>query len=391
MSHSGPKTTKSGPSKHEYGTMQDIETQISPRVRTSEGDDKRPYDINDIITLHVFGIWNGTVFLSKRLWYETIVMGLIYWTLFFVLFAIRWDGFSSVVGKESSIRAFIGMFSTLIGLLLSFYTALNLGRWWQMRQLVHTITESSKQLIMYLASGVTKDVPLLDRIQRYSRASLFLIFAASSNHKGHGGPKALDQALERNLLTQEEIDKLSICCQNKVYIQSETLWVWLAHAISRLNDQGLTKGPPHYCMLLMSIETGRAAVADIQAYLETPIPKGYVHLLCLMVKLHNFIITLLMALTCVMLTHKGGKFNAVGVFRTTFRAFFMPFLYNAILILNAQVADPFGYSHVDFPFESYSTDIRESAESFAEATTTVPDALSGRKKYERVFIKPDEP
>ena len=54
-----------------------------------------------------------------------------------------------------------------------------------------------------------------------------------------------------------------------------------------------------------------------------------------MVKLHNFILSVLMALASVMLAAGAAGFNPVGVFRTAFRAFFMPFLYNAILILNA--------------------------------------------------------
>mmetsp|Transcript_97339 Transcript_97339/g.168646 ORF Transcript_97339/g.168646 Transcript_97339/m.168646 type:complete len:396 (+) Transcript_97339:97-1284(+) len=388
------------PATSEYGTMEGTKSPrggrasiagIKPRIfQTNVGGDDRPYDINDLITLRVFGQWHGTVFGSKNLWYETFIMAVFYWTILGIFIAVRWDGFSSFMGKESSVRAFIAMFSTLIGLLLSFYTALNLGRWWQMRQLVHVITESCKQLVMYLASGVTKDGPLIDRIQRYSRASLFLIFAANG-YARHGGAKPMEAVKERDFLTQDEVDKLIACCPDKVYIQSETLWVWLANAISRLNDQGLTKGPPHYCMLMQCVEHGRAAVADVQAYLETPIPKGYVHLLCLMVKMHNFILTALMALACVMLTDKGGEFHGVGVFRTTFRAFFMPFLYNAILILNSQVTDPFGFDAIDFPFEQYSIDMKESADSFFEATINVPDELSGRKRYEKVFINPESP
>merc|ERR1719183_1514083 len=111
------------------------------------------------------------------------------------------------------------------------------------------------------------------------------------------------------------------------FLKAETLWVWLTNVVTRMHDQGLTKGPPHYCQLMAAVEEGRSGVEPIQAYLETPIPSGYVLLLCLMVKLHNFILTVLMALTSVM--HAGRsleKFQAVGVFRTAFRAFFMPFL-----------------------------------------------------------------
>merc|ERR1719456_1083901 len=99
---------------------------------------------------------------------------------------------------------------------------------------------------------------------------------------------------------------------------------------------------------------------------------GYVHLLCLMVKLHNVILTILMALLAVM--HAGGKrgWDEVALFRTCFRAFFMPFLYNAILILNAEVSDPFGNDAADFAFSNYDVGILMSAKSYMKARKNLP-------------------
>merc|ERR1719162_602055 len=132
---------------------------------------------------------------------ETIVNALIYWSAFFGIMAYRWKGFSDFIGKESTIRAFIAMFSTLIGLLLSFYTALNLGRWWQMRMATQHIVEGSKKLTMMVAQ-LTTDQNLLQTINRYSRASMFLVFAASQMEEG--GQTPLRKAVEEGLLTEEE-------------------------------------------------------------------------------------------------------------------------------------------------------------------------------------------
>lgn len=309
-------------------------------------------------------------------------MAVLFWSVFSFGFAFRFKGFSDFVGKESTIRAFIAMFSTLIGLLLSFYTALNLGRWWQMRVAVQHMMEGSKKLSMMIGHGVSQDPVVLKGINRYARASLFLIFSAS-RQEGKGGDPPHVKALQAGLLTQEEVEKLETANGHMVFVQAETLWTWIANWITRMHDQGLTRGPPHYCALMAAVEEGRSGVADIQAYLETPIPLGYVHLLCIMVKLHNFILTILMAMASVMLSGGAEGFQPVGVFRTAFRAFFMPFLYNSILILNSEVTDPFGGDDGDFDWSTYDVNLAMSGQSYAIAAHNLPDCIetwSGKKE-----------
>lgn len=302
------------------------------------------------------------------------MLAIAFWGLFLVVFVFRPEGFTKIIGKEAGIRAFLAMFSTLIGLLLSFYTALSLGRWWQMRLGVEHIQDGCKKLLMMVSQGCTQDKILLDTIHRYGRASLYLIFAASQHEEGQESP--LIRALKSGLLKQEEADKLQKASPHGTFAQAETLWVWLANAMTRLHHQGLTQGPPHYCALMAAVEEGRSGVTTIQTHLETPIPLGYVHLLCMMVKLHNFLLTILLALTSVMLSGGAKGFRPVGVFRTAFRAFFMPFLYNAILILNANVADPFGADSGDFNWENFDVNIVAPAESFAVAAENLPECLA---------------
>jgi len=332
------------------------------------------YDYEKLATIKVFGVVKKTVLEEGTLWKETGVWAMLFWAVFGYVYWKRPEGFSGILGSEAGIRAFLMMFSTLIGLLLSFYTALSLGRWWQMRLGVQQIGDAAKKLTMMLSQGVTDDEVLLGTIHRYARASLFLIFCASQHEEGAEPP--LDRAFARGLLHEEEADKLKKLNPNMTFVQAETLWVWLANAVSRLNAQGLTKGPPHYCLLMGAVEQGRAGVTNIQTHLDTPIPFGYVHLLCLMVKLHNFLVTILLALTSVMLSGGAEGFRPVGVFRTAFRAFFMPFLYNSILILNSDVTDPFGADAGDFDFQAYDVNIAMSAQSSTHAKDHLPDWIA---------------
>jgi len=355
-----------------YGSLSAREKKREEEIASEDGL-PRNYDINKLITFNVFGVYGGTVFQSRILWKETMMMGVLYWSVFIFTYFFRWKGFSEFVGKESTIRAFIAMFSTLIGLLLSFYTALNLGRWWQMRLAVQNIVEGSKKLTMMVAHGCSQDPTLLQNINRYARASLYLIFCASQMEEGGDPPRKM--AVKAGLLTHQEVEKLEKANLHMVYVQAETLWAWLANWVTRLHDQGFTKGPPHYCALMAAVEQGRSGVATIQAYLETPIPLGYVHLLCLMVKLHNAILTVLMALASVMLAGGSKGFQPVGVFRTAFRAFFMPFLYNAILILNSEVTDPFGGDPGDFDWNNYDVNLTMSGKSYVVAADELPDCI----------------
>merc|ERR1719267_247024 len=96
-----------------------------------------------------------------------------------------------------------------------------------------------------------------------------------------------------------------------------------------------------------------------------------------MVQLHNFLLQILMALTCA--KHSGGEagIQPVSVFRTAFRAFFMPFLYNAILMFNADVATPFesdgtGES-ADFDWVDLDSNMRRALTGYALAPDNLPE------------------
>jgi len=246
-----------------------------------------------------------------------------------------------------------------------------------MREGVQDMQEASKELSMMLFSGVTTDPGLHDTIHRYARASLFLIFAAASMQEGDSPPR--HRAVENGMLTAEEVEKLELCNKHMSFVHAETLWVWLAGAVTALHEQGRTKGAPHFCALMKVIERGRSGVANIQGYLETPVPMGYVHLLCLMVKLHNVFINILMAMLTVKEVTDSSGVSAVAVFRFAFRGFFMPFLYNALLILNAEVVDPFDSSDAaDFNFHYHDINMLVSTKSYYTAAMMPPACLENK-------------
>lgn len=365
-----------------YGAINDEQRKLMAKDGVA-----KKYSLEGFLTWEVFTVWHGSVFKSATLWTQTALLAVLFWTVYFLTLKFRPEDFSQSLGEEGSIRAFITMFNTLIMLLLSFYTALNLGRWWQMRMGIEAIQDGTKRLVMLVSQGVSADSTLLASIGRYSRASLYLIFAASQHEEGDQQP--IEKAKKFHLLDDEEVRKLHAVHAHDVFVHAETLWVWLANVINRCSDQKLTKGAPHYCQLMGAIDCARSGITSIQAYLETPIPLGYVHLLCLMVQLHNFLLQVLMALTCA--KHSGGAHGVqpVSVFRTAFRAFFMPFLYNAILMLNAVVVDPFGGDEGDFDWNDYDVSIAMSSESYSKAAENLPD-WAKRTDFKPIVNKVDD-
>jgi predicted membrane chloride channel (bestrophin family) len=326
------------------------------------------YEVRKLTTMRVFFVATGTALESPILWIEMAVIAIVYWGTFLVFMRFRWEGFSEFVGSDTDVRAFISMFSTLIGLLLSFYTSLNIGRWWCLRtEGVEGIAQGASKLTILLSQGVTRDREILEAVRRYSIGSLMLFF-----HKDAEEQEQLDFLVDRQILTHSEADMLAKSSADSM-CYPEALWVWLAHIVTKCNQAGLVKGPPHYCQLLAAVDEGRSGASTIKTFMETPIPMGYVHLLGLMVKLHNVILAFLMALVSA---KHAGHHDSVATCRAMFRCFFMPFLYNAILIINDELTDPFGTDMSDFPSHVLCRRMFNDVTSFVEMGDNLPDWIA---------------
>jgi hypothetical protein len=335
------------------------------------------YDYARLASYKVLFTYHMSVFSYIELWKETFCMAILFWGVFLFLYFERPKNFGQVVGSESGIRAFLGIFSTLIGLLISFYTANTLGRWWQMRLAIESIQDGCKELTMLVSQGVSDDEILLDGISRYARASLYLIFLVDK--KRDAPESALRQIHECGLITKEEYELMNQSCPHSAFVQAETFWVWLGNAITRAHKQGLSQGPPHYCALMAAVSSGRKGITSIKSYLDTPIPIGYIHLLCWIVKLHNILLTVMSALLAVKFSGGKGDFQPVPVFRAAFKAFFMPFLYNAILCLNSECTDPFGGDEGDFNWNIYDVNMTTSVRTYVAAAEHIPDWVVNTK------------
>merc|ERR1719326_2148781 len=130
-----------------------------------------------------------------------------------------------------------------------------------------------------------------------------------------------------SLLTEHEIEQLL----KWKHCLHETIWAWQAGIVSMLYKEGKIKSDQLYACLLQKCLDGRAAVQLVHTHLAVRVPMQYVHLLGLLVKMHNFVVAVIMGLLFGEALHREQTILCIQL---TARIFILPFLFNAILLIN---------------------------------------------------------
>jgi len=271
--------------------------------------------------------------------------------------------------QEAKMRAFSTIITALAAFLLSFYTSITVNRWWTIRTAgVGAIKAAVMELEMFVHQLVTEDEEVLSAIRRYGRASLALIFLWR-----RGDMANMKQDLtSRDILTEEECDKLLEFNHNL----HESIWMWQAGIISMLNDEGKVKSPPFLCFLLSRVSQGRTGVQVIATHLSVKVPMQYVHLLGFMVKIHNLVIAVLMGILFGAAVRDGQIIICTQLFG---RTLVLPLLFNAILLINAELSDPFDGGTSDFPGCKYDKAIENDGKANINAANAMPAFISKRR------------
>lgn len=282
--------------------------------------------------------------------------------------------------QEGKMRAFAMIMTTLAAFLLSFYTSIAVARWWTMRTGgIGTIKAVTVDLEMLLYQGVTRQEEVLSAVRRYGRASLMLIFLWRQKHMSEGEirdalvKKDLTKEGDIWLLTDDEVTQLL----KWKHCLHETIWAWQAGIVQMLYNEGKIKSDQLYSLLLQKCTEGRAAAQLIHTHLAVRVPMQYVHLLGILVKMHNTVLAAIMGLLFGAAVRQGQTIICVQLFG---RTLILPFLFNAILLINAELSDPFNGSSTDFPGVIYQDTINKDCKGIMDATDNMPQWL--RDRYE---------
>jgi len=278
--------------------------------------------------------------------------------------------------QEPNMRSFSKILTTLTAFLLSFYTSIAVSRWWTMRTAgVGAVKAAAMELEMVVHQFVCQDEELLLSMRRYARASIALIFIWRCN-----GLQNLHSELG-DILTKEEIDcLLSNDCGMKdgkiTKNMHETIWAWQVAIIRQLRKEGKIDSEPVLALLLQKCFEGRAGIQCIATTLSVRVPMQYVHLLGFMVKLHNVILALLMGILFGAAVRERRMIICLQLFA---RTLLLPLAFSALLLINADLSDPFNGGRSDFPGKKLDTGIENDGKALVVALEHLPKWISERR------------
>jgi predicted membrane chloride channel (bestrophin family) len=317
------------------------------------GEHVATYNPIRLSTTMLFFTIHGTVLRSWVLWVETLLL--------IIIFIASWTA-TTLTGYDNEeltggSKRFIGKLSMLATFLLGFYTSEIVSRWWTMRtDGVGKTWGAMRNLSFWIPECVTRDREVNHHIHRYARASLCIAFL---EHRSKGF--RLEQLVRLELLTSEEVCKLKQAGSN----YAKVLWSWVAAIIWRLMKNKSIQCDNVFAMLMSEVSNGRNGIEVIGTYMGTPVPLPYVHLLGVMVKIHNIVLALLYGFTM-------ASCNCQHVFNVL-KVLIIPFFFNALLLINAELMDPLGGDVNDFPLKDYQNKMEEEANAFYRCRENRPD------------------
>merc|ERR1719401_125790 len=227
------------------------------------------------------------------------------------------------------------------------------------------IKAATVNLEWLLYQNVTQETEVLDAVRRYGRTSMYLIFLWRQPTLG-----TLRKALShQKLLTEKEIEQLEKMGNG---FKHETIWAWQGGIVTMLYNEGKIKSDQLFTTLIEQCMEGRAAVQLVHTHLAVRVPVQYVHVLGLMVKMHNFVLAVIMGVLFAVALRNGETIICAQVCG---RTLILPFLFNAILLINANLADPFSGDDTDFPPATYQKALDKDCNGFIEATEKLPQWL----------------
>jgi hypothetical protein len=335
------------------------------------------YEPLKLSSFRVFCLSRGTIVSNPLLLTEQLLLTLVFFGcaipvyVYFKSEASQDISIARFLSKqESKMRAFAMIMTGLACFLLSFYTSIAVSRWWTMRAngigAIKASVIDLQALIYHQVS--TKDDPLtkeLDAVQRYGRASLMLIFLWRQNDLKN----MRSRMEEHDILNEEECDIL----EASKHCLHETIWAWQLGIVTKLHKKGKIKSDQLFALLCSKCTDGRAAAQCIHTHLAVRVPMQYVHLLGFLVKMHNVILAVIMGLLFGAAWRNGYAILMVQLFG---RTLILPFLFNAILLINCDLSDPFNGGEADFPGEIYVENLKKDSNGILDVSKNLPDWLA---------------
>lgn len=314
--------------------------------------------------------------MAIKLWLLSLVVGIL------VLMAVK-DPAALKVDKFKRISGFLQQF---VGLLLGFFMAASVKRWWSCVQGVLGLCGSIRKLKMQLiATGLPNN--LIRGLLRYAALSawalhleLHISAMATEEEKEEAKMESWDQMRlftdrsdeeftgQFTAVTAEELEKLQ-----ELTDPAGALWIWIGSLLGRYMEDGEIKtgAAPAFCRCMSLSGEALDRILCIRASITVQAPYIYVQMLASLVHINNVVNALSFGMTSGvaagtwMASLKRDAFgnmkpgaNATATessqdMQSVVVAFFFscfgPFVYQALLEVSIAIAQPFGNTDAIVP------------------------------------------
>jgi hypothetical protein len=350
-------------------------------VEFGQGEAVADYEPKKLATFRVCCSWRGSVLVDPVLFTEQVLLAIVFFSCAAPVMYYFQSKHTEVAGstsvdewvesQEPKMRQFAMIMTGLSAFLLTFYTSLSVGRWWTVRtQGVGGIKAAAVQIEMIVAQFCTSDEQVLQAIRRYGRTSLKLIFLWRRKELELIDEKLLDP---QKLLTAEEIKLLH---EWESPAMHETIWAWQMGIVTMLHREGKLPDGNLLKILLEHCMAGRHAVQVAHTHMAQRVPMQYVHIMGFLVKMHNLVLAVITGILF------GAAFSGkewLICCQLLGRNFLLPFLFNAILLMNAELSDPFDGGKGDsFSDIKYCDNITLDCQKIVEASQNMPSWITKR-------------
>jgi len=328
------------------------------------------YDFVKLVNIGPFVTFmmKGTVFnLDKNLWIN-MAKYLVLFGISALFVAALTDDVTSF--KEESMPNIIRAAENLQNFcpfLFGLFVSLSLGRWWTMRcDGIGCCADYITNICCFLTANAARRLPreedwqlfvsVQSRICRYGLASLNCIAKESR------GPHApIDEMVTLGLLTEEEKTLLESV---EPHSRAEALWCWMSALSSEVMEM-VKLPPPNMNMLFTHIRNGLKGVHVIHQHMNTQLPFPYVHMITLLVNVHNAVVAMVSGLKFGVAVREGRPANCVV---EIVQLIIVPTMYQGLLQICMFLSDPFGDDIIDFPILEYMLEVSEDCKAICKNT-----------------------
>jgi len=345
------------------------------------------YTTTNLTTWHAFRVSCNTIWLNKELWMMMLNLSLVAFGVCVVTITIVPNPAALKVAKFTSVSKFLNV---IVGLLLGFFMSSSMNRWHACVNGFMELLDSIRNLQMqFTALGVPEKETVL--CLRYGFASAWLLYGQLLVETKRG-PEAI---IERELMWEKMAKKVAhidrsgktpMLEANEIEALKITrdppgmMWMWVAALIGRLAQDGwIPPMPtPTYGRVMNLCQSAHAGIRQVRGNISMQAPLTYCHMLATLVHINNLLnaftlgVVSGLGIATTMIAHGWhwyGRDVVLGksaeravdastreseqdlqtMLVTFLYCFFGPLLFQALLMISMQLAQPFESEDAKMP------------------------------------------